>query len=172
MILLTILGRRFPFFNSADDIDAMIEIATIFGQKRMKAVAALHGQVFETTIPTIGREGYSWEKIVTWAASVEELSPAEKQACAFLAGLMDLDPAKRWSAKEALQHEFFTRPIGEEGQEAEVEEQEQEDVISEGATATDEDALAEEEKTVTQRRGRDEEVRDEDEEDEDEMYLV
>ena len=35
-ILLTILSCRFPFFNSSDDDDAMIEIATIFGKQRMK----------------------------------------------------------------------------------------------------------------------------------------
>jgi len=44
VILLTILSRRFPFFNSSDDVDAMIEIATIFGKQRMKQCAALHGK--------------------------------------------------------------------------------------------------------------------------------
>lgn len=43
VILLTILSRRFPFFNSSDDVDAMIEIATIFGKQKMKQCAALHG---------------------------------------------------------------------------------------------------------------------------------
>ncbi|OJJ84103.1 serine/threonine protein kinase CDC7 [Aspergillus glaucus CBS 516.65] len=110
VILLTLLGRRFPFFNSADDIDAMIEMASIFGTRRMKAAAALHGQIFETNIPTIGEKGYSWEKLVKWASCVEELTESEKQATRLLAGLMELDPHKRLSAKEALQHEFFTDP--------------------------------------------------------------
>ena len=44
VILLTILSRRFPFFNSSEDVDAMIEIATIFGKQRMKQCAALHGK--------------------------------------------------------------------------------------------------------------------------------
>lgn len=110
VILLTLLGRRFPFFNSADDIDAMIEMASIFGTRRMKAAAALHGQIFETNIPTIGEKGYSWEKLVKWASCVEELTESEKQATRLLAGLMELDPHKRLSAKEALQHEFFMDP--------------------------------------------------------------
>ncbi|KAE8148809.1 kinase-like domain-containing protein [Aspergillus avenaceus] len=111
VILLTLLGRRFPFFNSADDVDAMIEMASIFGTRRMKTAAAMHGQVFETNIPTIGEKGYSWEKLVKWASCVEELTESEKQATRLLAGLMELDPYKRLSAKEALQHEFFTDPI-------------------------------------------------------------
>lgn len=111
VILLTLLGRRFPFFNSADDVDAMIETASIFGTRRMKLAASLHGQKFETNIPTIGEKGYSWEKLVKWASCVEELTESEKQATRLLAGLMELDPRRRLSAKEALNHEFFTDPI-------------------------------------------------------------
>ncbi|PLB39379.1 serine/threonine protein kinase CDC7 [Aspergillus candidus] len=111
VILLTLLGRRFPFFNSADDVDAMIEMASIFGTRRMKAASAMHGQIFETNIPTIGEKGYSWEKLVKWASCVEDLTESEKQATRLLAGLMELDPYRRLSAKEALQHEFFTDPI-------------------------------------------------------------
>ncbi|KAF3403830.1 Cell cycle serine/threonine-protein kinase hsk1 [Penicillium rolfsii] len=111
VILLTLLGRRFPFFNSADDIDAMIEMSSIFGTRRMKAAAAMHGQIFETNLPTIGEKGYSWEKLVKWSSCVEDLTESESQATRLLAGLMELDPSKRLSAEEALNHEFFTDPI-------------------------------------------------------------
>ncbi|KAL8375873.1 hypothetical protein RB595_007143 [Gaeumannomyces hyphopodioides] len=111
VILLTILCKRFPFFNSADDVDAMIEIATIFGQRRMKAAAQLHGCMFETTIPTVGTQGFSLERIVLWstcrADSDETLTEDEKLACAFLNRCMELDPARRISAREALDHEFL-----------------------------------------------------------------
>ena len=33
VILLTLLARRFPFFNSADDVDAMIEMASSLRQE-------------------------------------------------------------------------------------------------------------------------------------------
>ncbi|KAJ5922628.1 hypothetical protein N7516_010331 [Penicillium verrucosum] len=111
VILLTLLGRRFPFFNSADDIDAMIEMSSIFGTKRMKTAAAMHGQIFETNIPTIGEKGYSWEKLVKWSSCVEDLTESEQQATRLLSGLMELDPSKRLSAADALQHEFFTDPV-------------------------------------------------------------
>lgn len=110
VILLTFLGRRFPFFNAADDVDAMIEMSCIFGTRRMKAAAAVHGQIFDTSIPTIGEKGYSWERLLRWAACVEELTGSEKQAARLLNRLMELDPNKRLSAKEALHHDFFTEP--------------------------------------------------------------
>jgi hypothetical protein len=34
------LSGRFPFFHSDDDLEALLEIAVIFGQREMAAVAA------------------------------------------------------------------------------------------------------------------------------------
>ncbi len=45
----------------------MVEIATIFGTKRMRAAGQLHGCMFETNIPTIGQTGFSLEKIILWS---------------------------------------------------------------------------------------------------------
>jgi len=134
VILLTLLGRRFPFFNSADDIDAMIEIASIFGKKKMQGVAAMHGSVFETNIETIGEKGFTLEKIVLWASCREkesdQLHPGEIQAVDLLSGLLELDPNKRLSARQALEHEFFTSPIEDE---AEREEREYGEALEEEA---------------------------------------
>ena len=128
VILLTLLSRRFPFFNSADDVDAMIEMASIFGRKRMQAVAAMHGQLFETNIETIGERGFTLEKIIIWASCREKehdtLRAGEAQAVSFLQGLLELDSGKRFSAKEALMHEFITAPVEDEEERAEREAQE------------------------------------------------
>ncbi|XXH01037.1 hypothetical protein Hte_007388 [Hypoxylon texense] len=116
VILLTILCKRFPFFNSADDIEAMIEIATIYGSKRMKQAGQIHGCVFDTNIPTIGERGFSFEKIMLWSTCRSDggkdgksnaLTEEEKGAIEFLQRCMDLDPTKRISAMEALTHEFL-----------------------------------------------------------------
>ena len=119
VILLTLLARRFPFFNSADDVDAMIELSSIFGRRRMKTVAAMHGSIYETNIDSIGEKGFTFEKLILWSSCRERdrLSPAETQAVKLLGELMELDPNKRLSAREALQHEFFQRPVSEEWQE-------------------------------------------------------
>lgn len=112
VILLTILSRRFPFFNSADDVEALIEIATIFGQKRMQKAAALHGCGFKTTIPTIEDFGFSFEGIILWSTCRAGtpglcLSDDEKLAVGFLGRCMELDPRRRISAEDALSHEFL-----------------------------------------------------------------
>jgi cell division control protein 7 len=114
VVLLTILCKRFPFFNSADDIEAMIEIATIFGVKRMKAAGQLHGCVFETSIPTIGDRGFSFEKIMLWSTCRSDgtnkdahLTDEEKLAVRFLERCLDLDPSRRISAEEAMYHDFL-----------------------------------------------------------------
>ncbi|KAG4028844.1 hypothetical protein MFRU_019g01300 [Monilinia fructicola] len=116
VILLTILSKRFPFFNSADDVEAMIEIATIFGVKRMKNCAYLHGTVFETNIPTIGQAGFALEKIILWSTCRNEAGPdgaeqpltkEEKLAVEFLERCLELNPHKRISAEDALNHPFL-----------------------------------------------------------------
>lgn len=88
----------------------MIEIATIFGSKRMKAAGLLHGCVFETSIPTVGQGGFSMEKIIMWSTCRGEDKPLtqdEKMAISFLEWCMELDPSRRITAAEALDHEFL-----------------------------------------------------------------
>ncbi|KAJ2904996.1 cell cycle protein [Zalerion maritima] len=117
VILLTIMTRRFPFFNSADDVEGMIELSTLFGAKRMKQAGLLHGVMLETDIPTIGASGFTLARIVLWStcktAPGQKLSDEEQLAIKFLERCLDLDPNTRISAREALGHEFLTEPIDE-----------------------------------------------------------
>ena len=113
IILLTFLSKRFPFFHSADDIDAFLELCTIFGKRRMKEVALLHGQVMETNIPTISENGHSWEKIILWATGRNKkdgdsgLTEDELEAVDFMKCCLELDHGKRMSAEQALEHPWL-----------------------------------------------------------------
>ncbi|KAH9845921.1 Protein tyrosine kinase [Teratosphaeria destructans] len=116
IILLTFLSKRFPFFHSADDIDAFIELCCIFGKKKMKDVALLHGQVLQTNIPTISENGHSWEKIILWCTGRSKKDPApgagglskeEQEAVAFMSCCLELDPNKRITAAGAVDHPFL-----------------------------------------------------------------
>ncbi|KAF2876691.1 kinase-like domain-containing protein [Massariosphaeria phaeospora] len=117
VILLTLLTRRFPFFHSQDDIDALLEITTLFGRKRMKETSLLHGQIFETNIPSYSDGGHSLERIILWCTGrtgdkngpKKELEPEEKEAVQFLYRLLECDPAKRITADEALRHPFIEK---------------------------------------------------------------
>ena len=82
----------------------------------MKAAALLHGVIFEATIPTISQNGFALEKIILWSTNrlekhnrrgTEGLSNEELQAISFLGKCLELDPNKRISAEQALQHEFL-----------------------------------------------------------------
>ncbi|EFR02811.1 CDC7 protein kinase [Nannizzia gypsea CBS 118893] len=112
VILLTFLARRFPFFHSMDDADALIEIGCIFGQQKMQRAAAEHGLVFDTTIPSISEKGYSLSRIIQWSSLVTDLTGREVQAIQLLKHLLDLSPRTRCTAARALQHDFFNNPEG------------------------------------------------------------
>ncbi|KAG0291089.1 hypothetical protein BGZ96_005491 [Linnemannia gamsii] len=63
VILLCFLSGRFPFFHSDDDLEALLEIAVVFGQREMATVAATFNRTFITTIPAIKDYGVSRAKI-------------------------------------------------------------------------------------------------------------
>ncbi|KAK9488251.1 kinase-like domain-containing protein [Lipomyces starkeyi] len=120
VILLSFMSKRFPFFNSADDIDAMIEIASIFGKPKISACARLHGSIFDTNIPTVPDRGFTLEEIVDWAVtgtdvddtesstrSLVDEDPEKDLAFDFLTKCLEVDFRKRISAQEALRHQFL-----------------------------------------------------------------
>lgn len=84
----------------------------------MRETAQLHGQIFETNIPTYTEKGHSLEKIVLWCTSrtskdkngdrVGGLSAGEKEAVDFLGRCLECDPNKRITAQEALTHPFIS----------------------------------------------------------------
>ncbi len=41
-ILLSVLACKFPVFQASDDIEALMELAAIFGRKTMEKCARLH----------------------------------------------------------------------------------------------------------------------------------
>lgn len=45
VILLSILAHKFPVFNSSDDVEALMEIAALFGRGAMQRCAMLHSEL-------------------------------------------------------------------------------------------------------------------------------
>lgn len=122
VILLSFLTKRFPFFNSADDVEAMIELSAIFGRESMKQCAHLHSTSanlsalltsdcsFDAPLPTLSDKSMSFVKLMQWARSdMRDPDPEHRQALEFLDLCMELDPNKRVSAEEALRHPFLSR---------------------------------------------------------------
>ncbi|KAJ1299633.1 hypothetical protein OPQ81_011983 [Rhizoctonia solani] len=71
--------------------------------------------MFETNIPTIGQSGFDLGKIILWSTVREEkdepLTNEERLAIDFLNRCMELDPSRRISADEALEHEFLALAV-------------------------------------------------------------
>ena len=42
IILLFFLTKKFPIFQAGDDVEALMEIATIVGKRKMEKIATLH----------------------------------------------------------------------------------------------------------------------------------
>lgn len=131
VILLTLLSRRFPFFNSSDDIDAIMELTNIFGIKKMKNCALSHGLMFDCNITCV-KESVGLQRLITTAIitdckegdtfaddspvwqylySLDHMSSKAYEeystAIDFLEKCLTLDANARPSSAKLLQHDFL-----------------------------------------------------------------
>lgn len=51
VILLCLLSKRYPFFKAKDDMDALAQIVTLFGTKRVQQMASSIGKLFDFNPP-------------------------------------------------------------------------------------------------------------------------
>ncbi|KAG0099904.1 hypothetical protein BGZ93_005359 [Podila epicladia] len=61
--LLCFLTGRFPFFNSNDDAEALLEIAIVFGLTEMKKVAASFNRSFITNVPSVKKRSITFGRL-------------------------------------------------------------------------------------------------------------
>jgi len=68
-ILLSFLACKSPIFNASDDIEALMELAAILGERKMEECAQLHNRRFVINVPAVLGRG------LTWSEMVERFSP-------------------------------------------------------------------------------------------------
>ncbi|WFD22465.1 non-specific serine/threonine protein kinase [Malassezia equina] len=118
IILLSFLLRRFPLFNANDDTEALLELATIFGQRRMEQCAMLHNRTFACNLPTVDHAGRRIPELIQQIRPALFEPPADHpdpteyrqkvQHVVHLASVcLYLDCTRRWTAQRLLQHAFF-----------------------------------------------------------------
>ncbi|QSL65744.1 hypothetical protein MERGE_000022 [Pneumocystis wakefieldiae] len=64
IILLIFFIKRFPLFQSENDIDAVVELTHFFGRQEMKKCARLHDCSFDDNIPSIPDSRVPWRKLI------------------------------------------------------------------------------------------------------------
>ncbi|EPY53642.1 CDC7 protein kinase Spo4 [Schizosaccharomyces cryophilus OY26] len=114
VILLCFLTRRYPFFRCEDDIDAIVELAHIFGRNQMSRCALLHGQIWSDNLSTVQDQKHNWLDLIGSITKSDEnslldVSPGCQVALVIdlLDKLLELQPSKRLTAEAALEHDFF-----------------------------------------------------------------
>lgn len=104
VIFLILLTKQYPFFNSLDDNDALVEIACIFGNNEMRKLAKYHNRVWKTNIDSIPNYRIPFEKIIKKINPKLQIS---KDAISLLNKMLELYPENRITAEDALDHPFF-----------------------------------------------------------------
>ncbi|WVF68054.1 hypothetical protein IAT40_002817 [Kwoniella sp. CBS 6097] len=131
VMLLSILTHKFPVFNSSDDIEALMEIAAIFGRAAMERCALLHNRTIMTNVPTVDSHPSTLSALVLkmnphiYTPHMTNPSPADAkehiecidQAIDLCQRLLRLDSTKRLTAAQALKHPFLVPGEGEDGEE-------------------------------------------------------
>jgi len=135
-ILLTILACKFPVFTASDDVEALMELAAVFGRRTMERCARLHNRTFATNVPSVDHPEITWAELVNRInpymyqnptqrqirplprrspAATQELptvrsSPHNllvKSAVDLMSKCLHWDPTQRITARDALYHPFL-----------------------------------------------------------------
>ncbi|KAJ1722986.1 Cell division control protein 7 [Coemansia erecta] len=106
VILLCFLTRRFPFFQSTDDTEALLEVAVLYGRLEMERAAVALGRTFVTNIPTVKDRGIRFESLAK-AYNAEGFPALPPDVFDLLRRLLALTPAARATAAQALEHPFI-----------------------------------------------------------------
>jgi cell division control protein 7 len=125
------LTSRFPFFQSEDDADALIEVAGVFGLREVKECASIHSKyykidvqwfaqgndlttlldrTFHTNIPNVPKTRISFLKLclVLNKERAEQWGDENlRLAVDLLEKVLVLDCNRRISAEDAINHPFL-----------------------------------------------------------------
>ena len=106
VILLTLLTRRYPFFQSSDDQDAVVEIACLFGNAEMRCAASKYNRQWLCDVPTVPEQRFGWRELVS-GMNPEGYRVLPEEAYDLLDKCLRLDVNERITAREALEHPFI-----------------------------------------------------------------
>jgi cell division control protein 7 len=108
VIYLCILTRRYPFFHSQDDQDALVEIACVVGINSLEKVANLCNRIWKHSLPDVPHEHIRFDTLVK-ALNPELAQELPEEAYDLAYKLMCPNWYERATVDEALQHSFLNK---------------------------------------------------------------
>lgn len=104
VIFLCLLSKRYPFFTSKDDVNTLVEIASLFGDEEMRKAAKEYNRTWKSNIETC-RERVSFRSLIDLCNLKHVEMP--DSAVDLLEKMLELRASQRIRADEALRHPFF-----------------------------------------------------------------
>ena len=103
------LSGRYPFFKATDDNMAIMQLISVFGTEAIKKIALKYGEIL---VCDVDREPFEIKHLCQSLRSTTNSNQKDIffPDCVYdlLKHLLDLDFEKRFTAEQALNHEFFT----------------------------------------------------------------
>lgn len=105
VILLTLLTKKYPFFTARDDLNALVEIGSIFGDREMRAAAKHYRRVWKSNIEQCIHPRTPLREVVSRCVQPSEEFP--DAVFDLLEKMLTLKDTDRITAEAALRHRFF-----------------------------------------------------------------
>eukprot|EP01126_Amoeba_proteus_P037788 TRINITY_DN3914_c0_g3_i2.p1 TRINITY_DN3914_c0_g3~~TRINITY_DN3914_c0_g3_i2.p1 ORF type:complete len:135 (-),score=40.57 TRINITY_DN3914_c0_g3_i2:91-495(-) len=106
----SMIFHRAPFFRGKDNDDQLVQVAKIMGTDGLDHYLRKYNISLEPNLRVM--VGYHVRKPWNYFITPQNNHVATKSAISFLDQILRYDPSERLTAREAMEHEYFTPLLG------------------------------------------------------------